>query len=604
MNFSKKFLTGFIAVFLAGLFVMPWSHRAFAQEEADFPEGTLWRAEGDDRIYVISNARKRHILTEAVFNAYGFGWNDVRIADPETLFGIPDIRIIKTADSPAVYDIVNGARSLIHSPEEFLDRGFLWDEIAVVSQTELDSYAASDPTVEAPYTPITPESPNAQSLLLQKISQARALLHAAPAVYPQEKRLALRGSLSIGDNGADVQALQLKLKELGYFPKSIDANGNFGPTTDQSVRAFQKAKGISAIGTVGPQTQAALAKHGFAFGGSGTAVRQWKDTVPRDRQVLLAAWHKDTDEMRLIEVTLQSRTVKVGRAYQTVLKAIPHTEGFAVRYQSGNGVNVHYGITSPPGWQVLANRFPIFDAAVGSPGTYPPAEEVYVPYNESLRTSEIVAAGRQYLDEVVMQALASLRSAQIASASGRGLIADLTDPDELKNIAIIEHLDYGEFKRVDDKHGVVNKVFTILGTNREDAFKFSGSSAGALGIAQFIKSTYNIFRTQYPQAGLITDFKGGMANHVNAFKAMALYLDVSGATLESIVQERITQNPQDLSYVLAEVRAASYNGGAGRVKLALKNYGINWSTSRYGLRTETRTYLEKFRVVREILDTF
>ncbi len=69
--------------------------------------------------------------------------------------------------------------------------------------------------------------------------------------------------LKEGSSGEAVQALQLKLKELGYF--SGTATGNYGTVTRSAAIAFQKANGLSADGIVGPAT------HNKAF--SGNAVR-------------------------------------------------------------------------------------------------------------------------------------------------------------------------------------------------------------------------------------------------------------------------------------------------------------------------------------------
>lgn len=63
-----------------------------------------------------------------------------------------------------------------------------------------------------------------------------------------------------GTSGANVLWVQEKLKALGYFPKNVVANSYYGPTTQSSVRAFQKANGISQTGTVGPLTWGALSK--------------------------------------------------------------------------------------------------------------------------------------------------------------------------------------------------------------------------------------------------------------------------------------------------------------------------------------------------------
>src|SRR3989338_9788218 len=115
-----------------------WLNPAYAQEE--FPDGSLWRPTGDGRVYVISNDRKRPILSEAIFNAYSWKMANVKEADPDILLGIPDIRVIKTVDSSTVYDITTGFRVPLTSAEEFLESGFSWEEIAVVNKLELASY--------------------------------------------------------------------------------------------------------------------------------------------------------------------------------------------------------------------------------------------------------------------------------------------------------------------------------------------------------------------------------------------------------------------------------------------------------------------------------
>jgi putative chitinase len=63
-------------------------------------------------------------------------------------------------------------------------------------------------------------------------------------------------TLKPGSSGPDVQALQQKLKDLGFDPKGVD--GNFGAGTKAAVIAFQQSKGLPADGMAGPATMAAL----------------------------------------------------------------------------------------------------------------------------------------------------------------------------------------------------------------------------------------------------------------------------------------------------------------------------------------------------------
>ncbi|MFA5954075.1 MAG: peptidoglycan-binding protein [Patescibacteria group bacterium] len=572
-----------------------------------FLDGSLWRASGENTIYAIQKNHKRHITSPSVLSSYGWSFADVYIAkDATALQNLPNVRVVKTSESPTVYDVSSGYRVAIVSENNFLAAGYRWDEVVLINETELNTYPL--PVLSVPAEPVAGSTKPVVStiaaeqelpLIVKKIVEARALLHTAPLLYPQEKRIAWTRSLTKGESGADVKLLQETLQRLGYFSKNTTANGTFGPATYASVVAFQKAEGLDPVGIVGKQTQAALDRHGVSVSSGGKIVRSWQDTVPADRDVLLAVWNEKKNELKTVRVTLVTNG-----ASRATPKVISKTPGFTVAYDGGNGVNVQYEVLAPAGYQVLANRFPIFDVAPGKTGTFPPAEEIYVPYNASFLDDAIVASGRAYLDKVVELALNDLRTKQIPSVSGKGLVADLVDPGVLKTIALIEHIDTSEFVTTSDKSRVVNKVFAILATNREDSYRFAGSSAGALGLAQFIKKTYASMVSRYPAAHLVPDFQKGMRDHVNAFKAMALYTDLNQTTLESYAASSITNDPVLLSTTMKEVLAAAYNGGATRIRTAIKKFGNDWqiaSSSAYGLRAETKSYLKKFRAVNEWL---
>jgi peptidoglycan hydrolase-like protein with peptidoglycan-binding domain len=104
--------------------------------------------------------------------------------------------------------------------------------------------------------------------------QTRAAVAAAQkrAGLPQTGRIGARTRASLGplgspglgsrpvapgDFGLDVSVVQFLLAHDGYYRGALD--GYFGPRVLNAVRAFQRHRGLSADGVVGPQTLAALA---------------------------------------------------------------------------------------------------------------------------------------------------------------------------------------------------------------------------------------------------------------------------------------------------------------------------------------------------------
>ena len=72
-------------------------------------------------------------------------------------------------------------------------------------------------------------------------------------------------SLKLGDRGTDVQKVQSRLRQWGYYNGAVD--GIYGSGTRSAVILFQKRNGITADGIVGPNTARAI---GITIGSSGS----------------------------------------------------------------------------------------------------------------------------------------------------------------------------------------------------------------------------------------------------------------------------------------------------------------------------------------------
>ena len=75
-------------------------------------------------------------------------------------------------------------------------------------------------------------------------------------------------TLKLNSQGTKVSQLQTDLKQLGYY--SAEITGNFGEKTEAAVKAFQKAKGLTADGVAGTKTLNAIAAAVDKAGGSSS----------------------------------------------------------------------------------------------------------------------------------------------------------------------------------------------------------------------------------------------------------------------------------------------------------------------------------------------
>lgn len=85
--------------------------------------------------------------------------------------------------------------------------------------------------------------------------------------------------LNMGDHGAAVKALQEKLIKLGYSCGGRGADGDFGSSTYQAVRKFQKDYKLGMDGIAGNQTLTALDKAIAALNTTATSVKSVRITA-------------------------------------------------------------------------------------------------------------------------------------------------------------------------------------------------------------------------------------------------------------------------------------------------------------------------------------
>lgn len=97
-------------------------------------------------VYYLDHSRglKKAYPSAKAFLSYGNKWSGIKIVSQDELDKWPEIKLIKSSQSNAVYYISNGQKFLIESEQRFIDAGFKWRDIIIVSDDDLAEYKTSD----------------------------------------------------------------------------------------------------------------------------------------------------------------------------------------------------------------------------------------------------------------------------------------------------------------------------------------------------------------------------------------------------------------------------------------------------------------------------
>lgn len=93
-------------------------------------------------VYSIVNGKKHLIPSEKTFLSCNYKWNDIKTISKAALNSYPDAKLVKTPDDSTVYylDLSKKLKKAHPSAKVFLDYGNKWEDIIVISNEDLKNY--------------------------------------------------------------------------------------------------------------------------------------------------------------------------------------------------------------------------------------------------------------------------------------------------------------------------------------------------------------------------------------------------------------------------------------------------------------------------------
>jgi hypothetical protein len=314
----------------------------------------------------------------------------------------------------------------------------------------------------------------------------------------------------------------------------------------------------------------------YVFTGKG------RKAALRGRPVVFALWSETKQEWTVAHIEIPRPPVKWrpgGRPMPFVMR----TRGVQARHVKGSGAErLMFSFTRDgESLRVYGRKFPVFDNTLVKKKKWRAVVDtarpiLYLPSTADTLDADFVRSGREFLLATARKALDELRAAREPSRAFPGeLLADVVPAEVIATLAVIEQTDDGDFRR--DKAAAFNEVLSQYGLKREEAFRYSVSTAAALGAMQFTNrkgnGTYSLVVRRCPGARLDPNFERGATDLPNAMKAAICLFDIELRQMRADIREAYRDN----MHVLGIFPVAAYNGGprnVGRLHGVMKRMGV------------------------------
>ena len=364
---------------------------------------------------------------------------------------------------------------------------------------------------------------------------------------------------------ASEEAQQDSKQQEGEVPLAVAESEQADETVAEVVVAGSRSR-HEAIHDLVTEAQAFLRDVELRYVLTGKGKRQ----TLRGRPVAFALWSEAKQQWTLAQLELPRPPVrwKPGRK---PLRFRMLTSGIDARHVKGTGAErLMFSFTADgEPLKVYGRKFPVFDNGLVKRRRWAEVVEtakpiVYLPFTEDTFDPGFVSGGREFLTATVGKALEELRAAKVPSAAFPGeLLADAIPPQVVTTLAVIEQTDDRDY--VEKQTFAFDEVLSQYGLKEEEAYRYSVSSAKALGPMQFTNrrgnGTYSLVVRRCPGAKLDPNFERGATNLLNAMKAAICLLDLEVAGMRSDIREAYRKNP----VVLGIFPVAAYNGGPRNV---------------------------------------
>lgn len=302
----------------------------------------------------------------------------------------------------------------------------------------------------------------------------------------------------------------------------------------------------------------------YVFTGKG------KNQVLRGRPVAFALWSEAKQEWSIAQVEIPRPPIRWKPGGRPLaFRAL--TPGIEARHVKGTGAERLMFTFSQDGnpLKVYGRKFPVFDNNLLKRKQWSAVVQtakpiVYLPFTEDTFDPAFVSSGKEFLAATAHRAIEELRLAKVPSTAFPGeMLADAIPPQVVTTLAVIEQTDDADYLEKQDL--AFEEVLSQYGLKQEEAYRYSVSSAKALGPMQFTNrrgnGTYAFVVRRCSGAKLDPVFERGATNLLNAMKAAICLLDMDLAAMRADIRLAYRANPT----VLGIFPVAAYNGGERNV---------------------------------------